>query len=418
MQIAIDAQLLPTGHWGGVEQFVLGLVHALGKLEDGDEEYVIVGHWEGADWLTPYLGRNQRLIQAPRPGPLAPAKQWFGPLRQPAGKLLRRVRYLTRHAAGSLAGGGLEPNQFYESLGVALVHFPFQIFSYTRAPIVYNPHDLQHLHYPQFFSREDVFARETSYPLACRIARAVATDSQWVKDDVARQYGIAREKIFAIPMGPPTELYGSLTGDFMANMRTKFHLPETFAFYPAQTWQHKNHLRLAEAIALLRDRDGIALNVICSGMQNEFFGIIERRVRELQLEAQLRFIGFIEPTELRALYHLAGFVIHPSLFEGGGLPILEAFREGTPVTCAKTTSLPEYAGDAALYFDPASPESIANAAKRMVTDSALRADLCARGAARARLFTWERTATMYRALYRKVAGQRLSDQDDALLASA
>lgn len=418
MQIAIDTQLQPTGHWGGVEQFVLGLVHALGKLDDGTEEYIIVGHWENVDWLKPHIGRNQQLIQAPHPSPLALTKQRLGPLRQPIGKVLRLARYLFRHVNRNSTQTELEPNPFYESLGVSVVHFPFQIFSYTRTPFIYNPHDLQHLHYPQFFPREDIVARESSWPLACHLAHAVVTDSQWVKEDVAQRYSIAREKVFSIPMGPPTELYGTLTDEYLANTRAKFQLPETFAFYPAQTWQHKNHLRLVQALAILRDQDGIALNVICSGKRNEFFATIERRVRELGLDSQIRFLGFVEPMELSALYHLAQFVIHPSLFEGGGLPILEAFREGVPVACSNTTSLPEYAGDAALYFDPKSPANIADALKRMTIDAELRDVLCARGAVRVRLFTWERTARTYRALYRHVAGKKVSDDDRSLLASA
>ncbi|MBI5304104.1 MAG: glycosyltransferase family 4 protein [Chloroflexi bacterium] len=415
MRIAIDAQLQPTGQWGGVEQFVLGLVHALGKLDDGAEKYVIVGHWENVDWLKLHIGPNQQLIQAPRPSPLASTKEWLGPLRAPAGRLMRRVRYLARRAVGLPVPVMLEPNRFYESLGVAIVHFPFQIFSYTRTPFIYNPHDLQHLHYPQFFPREDIAARESSWPLACRLAQAVVTDSRWVKEDVAQQYSIAPEKIFSIPMGPPTELYGALTDVDLANTRACFQLPETFAFYPAQTWQHKNHLRLIEAIALLRDRDHLVLNLVCTGKQNEFYRVVDQRVRELRLETQVRFLGFIEPTDLRALYHLAQFVIHPSLFEGGGLPILEAFREGAPVACSNTTSLPEYADDAASYFDPASVESIAEAAKRMITDEKLRASLRTRGRVRVQSFTWERTAKMYRALYRKVIGMSLSDEERHLL---
>lgn len=414
VRIAIDAQLLPTGHWGGVEQTVLGLVHALGKLE-GDEEYVIVGHWENAAWLKPHLGANQRLIQAPRPHALAPAKQWLGPLRQPAGKLLRRARYWLRRATGK-PNPSLESSGWYESLGVALVHFSFQIFTPCNLPTIYNPHDLQHLHYPQFFSPEDFAARESSYPVACRLAHAVTAPSQWVKADVQRQYGIAREKTFAIPWGPPTVLYGTVTASLLANTRTKFALPPTFAFYPAQTWQHKNHLALIEALALLRDRDQITLNLICTGMQNDFYRVIAQHVSELHLEAQVHFLGFIAPEELRALYHLATFVIHPSLFEGGGLPILEAFREGAPVACSNATSLPEYAGDAALYFDPTNVASIADAAKQMVRDSALREALRARGKTRGTAFTWERTARTYRALYRQVAHHPLTAEDRQLLA--
>jgi glycosyltransferase involved in cell wall biosynthesis len=98
--------------------------------------------------------------------------------------------------------------------------------------------------------------------------------------------------------------------------------------------------------------------------------------------------------------------------------VLEAFLEGTPVACSAVTALPEYGGDAVHLFDPTSVESIAEAMRRMAMDAELRAELRQRGAVRIRLFTWERTAKTYRALYRKAAERRLSDEDRSLLASA
>jgi glycosyltransferase involved in cell wall biosynthesis len=347
---------------------------------------------------------------------LAPKKEWLGPLRAPAGKMLRWLRYVMRRQTGTNISPRALSDGFYESLGAAVVHFPFQLYTPTDVPFLYNPHDLQHLHYPQFFRPEDIAARAASWRPACRDAAAIATDCVWVRHDVAERYAIPSEKIYSIPMGAPTTLYGAPND--LAAVRQKFDLPSTFAFYPAQTWQHKNHLQLLEALALLRARDNLIVNLICTGAQNEFYRVVAQRVRALQLETQVRFLGFVEPAELRTLYHLAQFVIHPSLFEGGGLPILEAFNEGAPVACANTTSLPEYAGDAALYFDSTSVENIADAAKQMITDAALRASLRERGHARVQSFPWERTARMYRALYRKIAGQELSADDHALLEQA
>jgi len=131
----------------------------------------------------------------------------------------------------------------------------------------------------------------------------------------------------------------------------------------------------------------------------------------------VRFLDFVSSSELRALYHLAQFVVFPSLFEGGGFPVLEAFREETPIACSAVTSLPEYGGDAILLFDPTSVESIAQAIHRMTMDVQLRTKLRQRGAARISSFTWERTAKMYRALYRKVAGHPLTDEERHSLAS-
>jgi len=411
LRVAIDAQMPARGTLGGVEQFTIGLVHALGKLDDGSEEYLIVVHRSNRDWLNPYLGSNQWTVPGP-PSKFEAAKRLLGPFRISAGKLWRFTQSLIRGLPEVTIP---DSNGFYESLGVNVVHFPYQHFVKCNLPIVYNPHDLQHLHYPQFFTERELAARSVLYPAGCRSAHAVATLSSWVKGDIVRQYGIDPQKIYAIPFGVPTELYGVVTPGLLKKIVHKFRLPLSFSFYPAQTWEHKNHLRLLEALALLRDRNGLEIHLVCTGKQNDFWRIIKKRVYELRLQNQVHFLGFVDATELRALYHLAQFVIHPSLFEGGGLPILEGFREGAPVACSNVTSLPEYAGDAALYFDPTSVESIADALCRMTTDVDLRESLRQRGVARVRQFTWERTAKTYRALYRKVAGKKLSDEDRDLL---
>lgn len=419
LRVIINAQLLPGGGVGGVEQFVIGLVHTLGRLDDCPEEYIIVGPWQEPYWLEPYLGPNQRIVPGPQPQPSRTEwpKSSLGPLRSPVGKLWRGARRLVFGPPKPSLPTVPESDGFYESLGADVVHFPYQGFVRCSLPMIYNPHDLQHLHYPQFFTQEEIASRETIYQAGCGHAQAVAAESKWVKDDIVRQYGIDPEKIYAIPRGSPTELYKPITDKTLAPVKQKFQLPQTFVLYPAQTWPHKNHIRLLETIKLLQDQHGLSIHLVCTGTQNNFWPTIEKHIRELALNNQVRFLGFVSPTELRALYHLAQFVVFPSLFEGGGFPVLEAFREGTPVTCSGVTSLPEYGGDAVLLFDPTSVESISEAMLRMATDAKLRATLRQRGAARIRLFTWERTARAYRALYRKMAGRPLSDEERHLLAN-
>ena len=416
MQIIFDAQLVPGGHHGGIEQLVQGLVRALGRL-DGDETYIVASHWRNPDWLKPYIGSNQKIVTSLSYSQSGATRLLPQSISVPMRRLWRKAREYVAIRAG---GAPTVPasNGFYESLNANVLHFPFQGYVRSNLPCIYCPHDLQHLHFPQFFPSEQIAWRETIYRAGCAESQAITVGSQFAKDDIVKQYGIAPEKIYVTHWAPPTDVYSEVNEESLTHTRNKFNLPQIFAFYPAQTWRHKNHLRLLEALAILRDRDHITLNLVCAGTRSEFWRVIEKHIREMRLEYQASFLGFVKPHELRTLYHLAQFVIHPSLFEGGGLPILEAFREGVPVACSNTTSLPEYAGDAALYFDPVSPESIANAAKRMATDEALRASLCARGAARVRTFTWERTAKMYRTLYRHVAGGVLSNEDHELLAYA
>jgi glycosyltransferase involved in cell wall biosynthesis len=178
-------------------------------------------------------------------------------------------------------------------------------------------------------------------------------------------------------------------------------------------------VRLLEALALLRDRHRLVVPLVCSGSRLEkHWPAIEEQQRALGLAGQVRFLGAVPAGDVRSLYSLAQFTVFPSLFEGGALPLLESWLEGTPVTCARSTMLPEIAGAAALLFDPNSPAAIAEAIAAMATDPSLRADLSRAGRERVREFTWERTAKTYRAVYRKAARRALNEEDRALLQGA
>jgi glycosyltransferase involved in cell wall biosynthesis len=157
------------------------------------------------------------------------------------------------------------------------------------------------------------------------------------------------------------------------------------------------------------------VHLVCTGHKNSFWPRIEERLHELRLEDQVQFLGVVSPEHLRALYHLAQFVIVPTLFEAASGPLFEAWQEMTPVACSTVTSLPEQASDAALLFDPVSVEAIVEAIARLSSDAELREDLKRRGASRLQDFSWERTAKAYRATYRRAAHRSLNDEDTRLL---
>jgi glycosyltransferase involved in cell wall biosynthesis len=283
-------------------------------------------------------------------------------------------------------------------------------------PTVYNPHDLQHLHYPEFFVPEEIQRREIIYPAACRAAYSVVVASQFVKQDVIQRYGISADKIQVIPWSPPETALNEFTEKDVSSLFEKHECPpRPYILYPAMTWEHKNHLRLLEAVALLRERDGFKVNVICTGHKNSFYPRIEQRLRELKLEAQIKFTGVVEYKELSILYRRAQFVIIPTLFEAASGPLFEAWQHGVAVACSSVTSLPEQAAGAALFFNPFSVEEIATVIKTMASDEKLRAQLRSRGFARLQNFDTERTAKAYRAVYRRAAGIVLSDEDRHLL---
>lgn len=416
LRVIINAQIIPHSGWGGLETVLVGLLHALGELDDGDEEYIVVEPWRAPGCWHEFLGPNARAIRGPRP--VEDVERLQG-LKKSLGPLLPVARKL-RSALAPLPPARSWPeveisDGFYENLGGHVIHFPYQEFAYCALPAIYNPHDLQHRHFPQFFTRAALVRREVIYPGACRLAQAVAVASQWVKNDVVEQYGISPKKVQVIPWAAPTRVYIAPTDNALIDALRKHELNEPFVLYPAMTYEHKNHLRLLEALAWLRDRRGLRINLVCTGDRKPFYQQIAERVAELRLQEQVKFLGMVAPAELRALYQAAQFVVIPTLFEAASGPVFEAWQDGAAVTCSSVTSLPEQAGDAALLFDPYSVEGIADAMARLATDQQLRERLKANGARRLQDFSWQRTARAYRALYRRLAGRPLTVEDESLL---
>jgi glycosyltransferase involved in cell wall biosynthesis len=301
-----------------------------------------------------------------------------------------------------------------ERAGLDVMHFTMQNGFLTGVPSIYQPWDLQHLHLPEFFTAAQREWRERTYRAYCDQAALVVVASNWVKRDVAAQYGVAPERIAVVNVPPPTAAYSEPTPKEVRTIARRLRLPGGFVYYPAQTWPHKNHVRLLEALGLLRDQ-GIVVPLVCSGLPNEGLGQVAATADRLGLADDVQFLGFLEPKAVQVLYRTARALVFPSLYEGWGLPIVEAFQAGLPVACSNVTSLPELVDDAALVFDPYDPGAMAASIRSVWTDDALAAELAERGREVIRRFDWHRTALTMRAHYRKVAGQGLKPEDLTLL---
>lgn len=413
LTIALHAELLMDGFVGGVEQFLMSLIAALGRLTDGPEQYVLVARPESQERLADAMAGNQRLLVRRRHHARRTIIPRSGRLAEIAAPWYLRLQYLL---GGPAAFAPPDSGGFFESLGCDVVHFPFQYFERTRVPCIYNPHDLQHRHLPEFFSRAEIARRDSLHQTACRMATVVAAESFAARSDIIEQYALPAEKVLAILRGAPTLFYRNPVPDDLQQVRRHYGLPERFMFYPAQYWPHKNHVRLLQSLALLRERHGLGAHLVCTGRPAHDWPRVRQRTRELKLDHQVSFLGYVEARHLRALYRMADFVIMPTLFEGGGFPLLEAFQEGAPVACSSVTSLPEYGGDAVLLFDPMSLDAMAEAIRTLWCNPEVRESLRKRGTLRAQQFSWDQTARTYRALYRKVAGQELNADDADLLA--
>lgn len=404
-RVCIDARLI-SGYAGGVETVLIGLASGLSSLDDGDEEYLLLTYRGEDDWLRPYVRRPVRIV------PVSPPSIGYR-----LGVRFRRARDFWRRVPMIPGvGNGLPPvsDGTAEKLGAHVVHLALQRGFRTAIPTIYNPHDLQHRHLPGLFTERERRTREIRFGALMEQARMVVVTSSWGRRDLIEQYGLPEEKVAVVPWAPILSEYATAAAADMAGLRRRLALPDDFVFYPAQTWPHKNHVALLEALALLRRR-GLIVPLVSSGFQTSFFSVLVKRARELGVTDQVYWLGFVGTSDLKSLYDLSRAVVIPTRFEAASGPLWEAFQAGVPAACSNVTSLPDQAGDAALIFDPDNIEAIANAIRSLWVDPDLRHRLVARGRANVARFSWDLTARMYRAHYRRLAGRELTGEDRRLL---
>lgn len=418
LRVCVDARL-SSGRLGGVEQVLIGLASGLSKLTDGDEEYLFLVHADADGWIRPYIQGPCRILRGTTTAQARPPgwKQFLISTTPVVRDMWYEVWYEMNSLVGREAVKVPRSDGTIEKANVDVIHFPKQDGFLTDVPSIYHPWDLQHIHLPQFFTSRQFRVREVTYRAFCEQATVVATASSWGKKDLIRHYGLSEEKVQVVPVAPVLDAYPIPTYEDLEMVRKKYSLPDSFIFYPAQTWPHKNHIGLLKALNILRSDYGLVIPLVCSGNVNDFFPKLERKIRKLRLADQVLFLGFVSPLELQCLYKLCQFMVFPSKFEGWGLPVTEAFLAGAPVACSNVTSLPDLAGDAALIFDPHRPEEIADAVLHLWSDEALRSTLIARGKKNVERFTWDRTARIFRAHYRQIADRPLTEEDRALLAA-
>jgi glycosyltransferase involved in cell wall biosynthesis len=411
LRVCIDARV--QGLPGGIAQVIVGLVKGLSSLADGDEEYVFLVTPGNDRWVKPYIGGACRIVEAePVLATRARTARLLDslPVARAAwdrfSPMLGGRTYTVPRSDGAI-----------ERLEPGVVHFPLQAGCLTHLPSIYQPHDLQHRHLPGFFPPRHRMTRDILMKTLCERAAVVGVASTWVKEDLVAEYRLTPEKIVVIPLAPATAAYREPSDVEVDDCRRTYGLPNSFIFYPAHTFAHKNHIRLLEALEQLRRDRNVTIHAVFSGGLTDFAKTVQRAATQLGLESQTHFLGYVSDKELQCLYRLCRAVVIPSLFEAASFPLWEAFQAGAPAACSNVTSLPRQAGDAAVVFDPRSVSEIAEAINRVVFDEPLRQRLVAAGRFSVASFTWAKTARRYRTLYRVLGNQPVSDEDRASLAS-
>jgi glycosyltransferase involved in cell wall biosynthesis len=405
--VAIHAQLLPRSA-GGIETNLLSLLHALSHHDDRSRQ-VIIGPGGESHWLEPHLGSRQALLPwtpIPFVSKSARRRRLPGP-RQVVRSLLRRLSGQHRPAQPDVTG----LNARLEEMGVQAVHFPYQRHFATTLPSIFEPWDLQHRHYPEFFSEAEIALRDEIYGTGCRNAALVITATEWSKRDVVRELRLQPQKVAVIRRGAPRG-QRRVPPDEASARAADLGLPSRFIFYPAKTWPHKNHIRLFQALAAIRDRSGEVVPLVCTGTPVKgHWPTVQKSIEELSLGRHVRFLGHLDDRELAAVFSLAAFLIFPSLFEGLGIPLLEAMSFELPIVTSRATCLPEIAGPAAVYFDAESVDSITEAILSAWSNPITLEPQRAHAAARVQCFSWRQAAREFHVCYRSVAGYRLTEDE-------
>ena len=256
---------------------------------------------------------------------------------------------------------------------------------------VVTVHDLIYARFPEAHAGIRDRGMRVLVPAAVRRSHRVLADSQSTREDLMGLLGAAPERIDVIPLG-----LGSVRREAARperEVRERFDLgARPVVLTLSAKRPHKNLLGLIGALGRLDSDDRPVL--VMPGYPTAHERELRERARALGVEGDVRFPGWLPDADLEGLWAIAHTFAYPSLYEGFGLPVLEAMARGVPVACSNASSLPEVAGDAALMFDPRDERAIAAALQRLLGDAALAQDLRGRGLERVRLFTWERTARL------------------------
>jgi glycosyltransferase involved in cell wall biosynthesis len=255
-------------------------------------------------------------------------------------------------------------------------------------------HDLQHEYHPEFFSPSALEERKRVFGESIRRADRIIAVSEHTRRTVVECFGVEPSRITAAHEAADPRFHPENWNPAdLGRVRRKYALDgEPFLFFPANTWPHKNHRAAFQALGRLRDTHGLRPPFVCTGAAKEAQTDLLRLISDLDLAAQVRFIGYCPAGDMPALYRAAAALVFPSYFEGFGIPLVEAMWCGCPVVASNRSSLPEIAGDAGLLVNPDNPDELAAAIARVLSDGELRRGLVDRGLAQARTFTWRRFA--------------------------
>jgi glycosyltransferase involved in cell wall biosynthesis len=369
-------------------------VHMIGARETGNETY--------ATELAAALGRlggYTYLLYTPQPAALPPQ--------------LRDQPALAARSFPDLPSAVRIPwlyPRLVRADAARLLHMMYVAPPHVACPVVLTVHDVSYRVFPEFFSPSVRLHLDLLVGHSVRHAARVITGSESARQDVIRYYHPPAERVVVIPAAAGAQ-YRPQAPEEVARVRAAYHLPARYFLAVGNLQPRKNLIRLIEAFTAVAG-EAPDVQLILVGRSTWRGWEVAGTVARLGLEARVRCTGYVPDADLPGLYAGALGFCYPSLYEGFGLPPLEAMACGTPTITSNVSSLPEVVGDAALMVDPLAVADIAAALRRLLTDEAARCEYRRRGLTRAPQFSWARTALQTRDVYDVVVACRCGRYSD------
>ena len=368
LRIAIDAHQIGRQR-SGSETYAYNLVKHLGLLEPNGEKYVV------------YLDRHQTLDGL---------TLWPHLINKPIPTSISHVRFGLFYPLESWRGS------------FDVFHSQFSVPPFLRARSVLTVHDLAFERFPQFFNAKVLLSMKILIPASCRRADHIIAVSESTQRDLVEIYRLDPRRITVTHEGP-SEIFKPMDSEqVQRRLEEAYGIPTPFLLYVGNLEPRKNLSRLLEAFAQLKRKDRIAQKLVIVGQKAWLYDDILETVRKNSLEQQVILTGYVPSADLPAFYNAASAMIYPSLFEGFGLPVVEAMACGTPVITSVGSSLEEIAKGAAVLVDPYSVSCIAAAIDKVANSADLRQELRQAGLARAAQFSFRRMAEQTRSVYHQL----------------
>lgn len=359
MNILIDAHMIGKQE-GGNETYIAGLLHGFSKMQ--------------LSGILPIYNSHYRPKESANKLPLLKVKS-----ENSFQRLFVEIPTLCREFSASL------------------LHVTYNAPLHFSCPFVVSVHDVIFHRYPQYFAPRVRFLLSTLMPLSMYRARAVITISEASKRDIIDHYPFVKNKIVSVPLAP-----GPLV-DTEPDMQSAIKITggRNFVLAVGTVQPRKNIKRLIEAYIQARMQNLVEAALVIVGASAWQGTEIQNIAQGSPYQQDIIFAGYLDDSIVSALYRTCSVFIYPSLYEGFGLPVVEAMHCGAPVITSNCSSLPEVGGDAAYYIDPYSVEEITLALQTVLNNDELRADLITRGHVQAKKFSWQYTAAETYKVYQR-----------------